>query len=222
MTKFEKRRVVFYENAKRLMDIAGAVFLLVLFLPIILITAIAIKVTSRGPILADIPKRVGKKGKLFHLFKFRSMTPGAYELLMNDPKYKKYYKEQQEGGSYKIINDPRVTPIGKIIRKYSIDEVPQLINVLKGEMSIVGPRPYHTEELRSQTKRYPEVKELVAETLSVKPGITGFWQVSGRSEVAFDKRIEMDAYYARKKSILFDVLILIKTPWAMISGKGAV
>jgi len=100
--------------------------------------------------------------------------------------------------------------------------MPQFINVLKGEMSIVGPRAYFADELEEQQRKYPHTKKLVRETLSVKPGISGYWQVSGRSEVNFDKRIEMDAYYARKRSILFDVLILLKTPWAMISGKGAV
>ncbi len=99
--------------------------------------------------------------------------------------------------------------------------MPQLINVLRGEMSVVGPRPYLPDELETQQKKYPHTKKLVKEMLRVKPGITGFWQVSGRSEVSFDKRIEMDAYYARKKSLLLDFLILLKTPWAMISGKGA-
>ena len=110
----------------------------------------------------------------------------------------------------------------KFIRKYSIDETPQFINVIKGEMSIVGPRAYYLDELEEQQSQYPKTKPLVKEMLSVNPGITGFWQVTGRSEVNFDKRIEMDAYYARKRSILLDILILLKTPWAMISGKGAV
>lgn len=96
------------------------------------------------------------------------------------------------------------------------------MNVLRGEMSIVGPRPYYQDELEEQLERYPDKKKLLAEVLSVRPGITGFWQVSGRSEVNFDKRIEMDAYYARKKSIWLDLLVLLKTPWAMITGKGAV
>jgi lipopolysaccharide/colanic/teichoic acid biosynthesis glycosyltransferase len=150
------------------------------------------------------------------------MIPNAYELLRNDPRFKKAYIEQQTAGNYKIKNDPRVTAVGRFIRKHSIDEMPQLFNVLRGEMSIVGPRPYYPDELDKQQKIYPKTKKLVHEMLSVKPGITGYWQVSGRSEVTFDKRIEMDAFYARKKSIILDILILIKTPWAMISGKGAV
>ena len=115
-----------------------------------------------------------------------------------------------------------MTDIGKVIRRYSIDEMPQFINVIKGEMSIVGPRAYYQDELIEQQRKYSNTRSLVKEVLKVKPGITGYWQVSGRSEVNFDKRIEMDAYYARKRSVLFDVLIILKTPWAMISGKGAV
>ena len=149
------------------------------------------------------------------------MIINAHKLLHTDPRFKKLYKEYRKS-SYKLYDDPRITRIGKFIRKHSIDEIPQLINVLKGEMSIVGPRPYYPDELEEQQKRYPQTKELVKEVLSVKPGISGFWQVSGRSEVNFDKRIEMDAYYAKKKSILLDVLILLKTPWVMLSGKGAV
>ncbi|QQS38581.1 sugar transferase [Candidatus Woesebacteria bacterium] len=211
-----------YENGKRLIDIAGSVFLIILFSPVIIITALLIKFTSEGPILADVPDRVGMNGKLFKFFKFRSMIPNAHQLLRTDPRFKKAFEEQQKKGNYKIENDPRITNIGRFIRKYSIDEVPQFFNVIKGDMSIVGPRPYYPEELKIQQKKFPMTKNLVKEMLSVKPGITGFWQVSGRSDVAFDKRIEMDAYYARKKSLILDILILLKTPWAMISGKGAV
>ena len=209
-----------YEAAKRVIDIVGAIILLIIFSPVILFTAIAIKLTSPGPILADTPKRVGKNGKLFHHLKFRSMIVNAHQLIRKDPKFKNLYEELKRS-SYKLHKDPRVTPVGKFIRRHSIDEVPQLINVLKGEMSIVGPRPYFPDELKEQQKKIPGTEKYVKETLTVKPGITGFWQVSGRSEVAFDKRIEMDAYYARKKSLILDFLILLKTPWAMISGKGA-
>ena len=139
-----------------------------------------------------------------------------------DPRFRDVYIEKRTSGNYKVMNDPRVTKVGKFIRKHSIDEIPQLFNVLKGEMSIVGPRPYLPEELKEQQGKFPGTKKLVKEMLTVKPGITGYWQVTGRSEVNFDKRIEMDAYYARKKSLLLDFLILLKTPWAMISGKGAV
>jgi lipopolysaccharide/colanic/teichoic acid biosynthesis glycosyltransferase len=212
---------MWYRLVKRIMDIVGAIVLLIVFSPIILITAIAIKLTSEGPVFADIPKRVGKNGKLFYPYKFRSMIVNAHGLLRKDPRFKKLYEEYKRS-SYKLHQDPRITPVGRFIRKHSIDEVPQLLNVLKGEMSIVGPRPYYPDELKEQTKKYPHTKKLLKDVLSVKPGITGYWQVTGRSEVNFDKRIEMDAYYARKKSIWLDILILLKTPWAMVSGKGAV
>ena len=125
-------------------------------------------------------------------------------------------------GNYKPTNDPRITPFGKIIRKYSIDEMPQLLNVLKGDMSLVGPRPYLRDELDEQQEKFPGTEPFVCEMLTVKPGITGFWQVSGRSEVNFDKRVRMDADYAMKKSLLMDLFIILKTPIAMISGVGAV
>jgi lipopolysaccharide/colanic/teichoic acid biosynthesis glycosyltransferase len=149
------------------------------------------------------------------------MIENAHSILREDPKYRELYK-QYKNDSYKLFNDPRVTRVGRFIRKHSLDEIPQLINVFKGDMSLVGPRAYYPDELRDQQKKYPNTKELVKEVLSIKPGITGVWQVSGRSEVNFDKRIAIDASYARKHSIFYDILILLKTPLAMISGKGAV
>ncbi len=210
-----------YTFSKRVMDIILSIILLILFSPIIVIVAVAIKIESPGPVFADTPKRVGKNGKKFYPYKFRSMIVRAYYLLKTDPKFRKAYEEQQKGGNYKIKDDPRITKVGKFIRKHSLDEVPQLLNVLKGEMSLVGPRPYYTEELEEQQKRYPQTKELVDEVLSVKPGITGQWQVSGRSMINFDKRISMDAAYVGRRSILYDLWIILKTPWAMISGKNA-
>lgn len=210
-----------FEVIKRIVDLVGASVLLIIFSPVIVATAIAIKLTSDGPIFADTPKRVGKDGKLFYPYKFRSMIVDAHNLLRQDPRFRKLYSEYKKS-SYKLHEDPRTTRVGKFIRKHSIDETPQLLNVLKGEMSIVGPRPYYPDELKEQTGKYPQTKKLLNEVLSVRPGVTGFWQVSGRSEVNFDKRIEMDAYYARKRSIWLDILILLKTPWVMISGKGAV
>lgn len=216
---------MYYDITKRIIDVTGATFLLIIFSPVMLITAVAIKLTSNGPILVEktntSSKRMGKGGKLFRLFKFRSMIVNAHEVMKTDPKFEKLYKEYKKS-SYKLFDDPRVTVVGKFIRKHSIDETPQFINVIKGEMSLVGPRAYLPDELKEQQKKYPKTKSLVEEMLKAKPGITGFWQVSGRSNVNFDKRIEMDAFYARKRSILLDILILIKTPWAMISGKGAV
>jgi len=212
---------MWYEIQKRIIDLVGGTILLIIFSPIMLVTAIAIKLTSEGPVFADIPNRVGKNGKLFRLYKFRSMFMNAHRLIRTDPRFKKLYQEYKKS-NYKLYKDPRVTKLGKYIRKYSIDETAQFINVIKGEMSIVGPRAYYPDELEHQQKKYIKTKPLVKEMLTVKPGITGFWQVTGRSEVNFDKRIEMDSYYARKKSIFLDILILLKTPWAMISGKGAV
>jgi len=167
-------------------------------------------------------KRMGKNGKMFRLFKFRSMMVRADVLEKTDPRFRVAYIEKHTHGNYKpSANDPRITPIGKFIRKHSIDEMPQLINVLRGEMSIVGPRPYLPEELKEQQEKFPGTEGYVKEMLTVRPGITGYWQVTGRSEVLFDKRAEMDAYYARKRSIILDFLVMLKTPWVMISGKGA-
>jgi exopolysaccharide production protein ExoY len=212
---------MWYSLAKRCIDIAGSIVLLIVFLPICCVTAIAIVLDSPGPVFADTPSRVGKNGKQFKLFKFRSMIIHAHEMLRKDPKLAKLYKQYRQN-SYKLLDDPRVTKVGHFIRKHSIDEIPQLLNVLRGDMSLVGPRPYYPDELTEQQDKYPHTKKLVRIVLSSKPGVTGFWQVSGRSEVNFDKRIQMDADYVIKKSLLFDIFILLKSPWAMISGKGAV
>lgn len=206
---------------KRVIDVILSIILLIIFLPIIILTIVAIKLSSVGPVFADTPKRIGMKGKLFKMHKFRTMIINAHHMLRQDPKYKHLF-EQYKKNSYKLKDDPRVTNLGRFLRKHSIDEIPQLLNVLKGDMSLVGPRAYYPDELEDQQKKYPHTRQLVKEVLSVKPGITGAWQVSGRSEVNFDKRIAIDAQYVRKKSILYDFSILIKTPWAMISGKGAV
>ncbi len=212
---------MWYFVIKRSIDIVGSIILLIVFSPVILISAIVIKLTSQGPIFADTPPRVGQNGKPFCAYKFRSMIVNAYELLKTNPKFRKALKEQQEAGNYKIKDDPRITKVGKVLRRHSIDEVPQLVNVLRGEMSIVGPRPYYAEELELQQKKFPGTKKYVKQMLKVKPGITGYWQVTGRSEVNFDQRIKMDAYYAQKKSLFLDFLILLKTPIVMLSGKGA-
>lgn len=215
-----------YSIGKRVIDVVSSIILIVLFSPIMILTSIILFVTSPGPVLVERGnshmKRLGKWGKVFRLLKFRSMMVGADYLEKTDPRFKHVYIQKHTGGSYKPRNDTRVTPFGKFIRKHSIDEMPQLFNVLKGEMSVVGPRAYLKEELEEQLKKYPKAKKYISEVLTIKPGITGYWQVSGRSEVNFDKRIEMDAYYARKRSLLFDLMIMLKTPWAMITGKGAV
>lgn len=182
--------------------------------------AIAIKLDSKGPVLADTPERVGRHGKPFKMYKFRSMVENAHEILRNNPKFASLYDKYKKG-SYKLKDDPRVTNVGRFIRKHSLDEVPQLVNILKGEMSLVGPRAYYPDELREQQNKYPSTKESVKIVLSVRPGATGCWQVSGRSEINFDKRIEMDASYVEKRSVFYDISIIFRTPWAMISGKGA-
>ena len=144
------------------------------------------------------------------MYKFRSMITNAHQILREDPKFAELYKEYKKG-SYKLMNDPRITPVGKFIRKHSIDEIPQLLNVIRGEMSIVGPRAYYRDELDEQQKKYPYTKPMVRKVLSVKPGITGLWQVSGRSEINFDKRIALDAYYVDTISLLNDLRIIFKT-----------
>jgi lipopolysaccharide/colanic/teichoic acid biosynthesis glycosyltransferase len=209
-----------YETAKRILDILMAIILLIVFAPVFILAPILIKFDSPGPVFADIPKRVGKDKKLFRMYKFRTMIANAHQLLRTDPKFRKLYEEYKKH-SYKLKDDPRVTRVGKFLRRFSLDELPQVFNVLKGEMSIVGPRAYYPDELEEQQKVYPQTKKYVKELLKIKPGITGYWQVHGRSEINFDKRVEMDAWYARQRSILEDLKIIFKTPWVMISGKGA-
>lgn len=211
---------MFYKITKRTIDIILALFLGIIFLPVTIICCLAIKLSSCGPILADTPERVGKNGKLFKMYKFRSMIQNAHEILRENPRFDKLYKEYKKGG-YKLKKDPRITSVGHFIRKHSLDEIPQLLNVLKGDMSIVGPRAYYPDELREQQKKYPETQSLVRIVLSTRPGITGAWQVSGRSEINFDKRIQIDADYVQKKSLFYDMLIMVMTPQAMITGRGA-
>lgn len=202
------------------MDIFGAIVGIILFSPIIIGVSIWIKLVSpEGPIFADIPERSGKKGKSFKMFKFRSMIPNAHDFLLNDPKLHKKYLDN----SYKLEpeEDPRLLPGAIFIRKFSIDEFPQFFNVLKGNMSIVGPRAYYIFELKDQAKKYPEAVPYIQELKKIKPGITGPWQVGGRSQVGFVDRVKMDANYADKRSLMYDLLVVIKTPFAMISAKGA-
>ncbi len=206
---------------KRLIDIIGAVILLVIFSPIYILVIILIKLDSSGPVFADVPERVGEKGEKFKMYKLRSMIANAHYLLRTDPRFKDLLEEYKKS-SYKLRRDPRITKIGKFIRKHSIDELPQLINVLKGEMSIVGPRAYYPDELENQQKKFPVTKKLVSKVLSVKPGLTGLWQVSGRSEVNFDKRIAIDSRYVDNISLLLDLKIMLKTPSVMFTGRGAV
>jgi len=206
---------------KRFLDIVLSLILIILFLPLALVIAILIKLDSSGPIFADVPERVGEDGKKFKMYKFRSMIVNAHYLLRTDKRFKKLYEEYKRG-NYKLKDDPRVTKIGRLIRKHSLDEIPQLFNVLKGEMSLVGPRAYYPDELSYQQKIFPNTKSLFKKVLSVKPGITGLWQVSGRSDLDFEKRIALDASYVDNLSLFNDLKIILKTPWVMITGKGAV
>lgn len=203
-----------YYNTKRFVDVLGSLSALVLLSPIMLVIAILIKVTSRGPVLFK-QKRLGMFRKEFEFLKFRSMH------INNDPRIHEEYvnnfiqKNVQSSGVYKIQNDPRVTPIGRLLRKTSLDELPQFWNVLRGEMSLVGPRPPIPYEM---DKYYPWHRRRVFE---IKPGITGLWQVYGRSRTTFDEMVRLDIKYIRDQSPWLDFKILLKTPFAMISGKGA-
>lgn len=218
--EYIKNKIKYYNLIKRIIDICFTSILITIFLPIIIGVAVAIKLNSPGPIFADTPERVGKGGKRFKMYKFRSMIQNAHKLLREDPKYARLYHAYKTS-SYKLKDDPRITSVGRFIRKHSLDEVPQFINVLKGEMSIVGPRAYYPDELEDQQRKYPYTRRSVKIVLSVKPGITGLWQVSGRSDINFDKRIELDAQYVKRRSIRYDLWIILRSPWAMISGRGA-
>lgn len=208
-----------YDFLKRILDIIGSLVGIILLSPIFIIAALAIRFNSKGPILADTPMRVGKNGKLFTMYKFRSMYVGAWEILQQNPKLLKKYKQN----NYKLEphEDPRITSVGRFIRKTSIDEFPQFFNILRGEMSLVGPRAYYPFELEEQQKKYPNSREFVKIILSAKPGLTGVWQVSGRSNINFDRRVEMDARYVQRRSILFDIWLLLKTVPAVVLGQGA-
>ena len=207
-----------YEFFKRLMDLAGSFTGIMMLLPLMILTSLLIKLDSGGPVLADTPMRVGKDGKLFKMYKFRSMVVGAHDMLQKDPQMLEMYKQN----SYKIFNDPRITRIGKIIRKFSIDELPQLFNIFEGEMSLVGPRAYYPFELDEQQEKYPNTEKFVRIILQAKPGLTGVWQISGRSQINFDARVKIDADYVLKRSVANDILLLLKTIPAVLTGRGAV
>jgi lipopolysaccharide/colanic/teichoic acid biosynthesis glycosyltransferase len=202
-----------YSQFKRIMDIVIALILAILFLPVWIIVPILIRLNSKGPIFYT-HRRVGKDGQAFNLYKFRTMVVNADEILFKkDKKLLQKFKR----GDWKLKNDPRITKWGRMIRNLTIDEFPQLLNVFKGEMSIVGPRAYVQAEIDEQTKKYPATKKLMPVILSVKPGISGPWQTSGRNIISFDKRAEMDYKYAKNHSLLSDLVIMLKTPKAMIS-----
>jgi exopolysaccharide biosynthesis polyprenyl glycosylphosphotransferase len=207
--------------AKRVLDVVGAVTALVLFSPIMLATAIAVAMTSRGPVIFR-QKRIGKDGAPFVFYKFRSMKADAddsihrnYVANLIDGKHSEINQGDAGRPVYKMMGDPRITPVGRFIRKTSIDELPQLFNVLKGEMSLVGPRPpllYEAEKYQSWHLR---------RILRVRPGITGLWQVEGRSSTSFDDMVRLDLRYIRSQSIWQDLKILLMTVKAVLTRHGA-
>ena len=214
-----------YETIKRIIDVVGAVAILIVFSPILLAIVLAIKVTSPGPVFVEPEnrhmKRVGKGGKIFRLYKFRSMMEGADDFLLRNTAFRKKFK-RPEGWKTEASEDPRITRVGRFIRKYTLDELPQLWNVMTGDMSIIGPRAYRQDdkigdEIEQQLKFYPHLRDKIKVALSVKPGITGPWQVGGRNKLSWDKRVELDADYAKRRSLPYDLLILLKTPFAMLN-----
>ncbi|NNU90147.1 sugar transferase [Anoxybacillus sp. CHMUD] len=198
-----------YLIAKRTMDIIGAMIGLILLSWLFLIVAVLIKLEDpKGPVFFK-QIRVGKDGKQFYMYKFRSMVTDAEAKLQELLKY-----NEVSGAMFKMKNDPRVTKVGKFIRKTSIDELPQLWNVLKGEMSLVGPRPPLPREVAQYT-------EYDKQRLLVTPGCTGLWQVSGRSNVGFEKMVELDLKYIRERSLLYDLKIILKTIKIMVKPNSA-
>jgi exopolysaccharide biosynthesis polyprenyl glycosylphosphotransferase len=197
-----------YLFIKRTVDVGGSVLGLLLSLPIWLLVIICIKCRDGSPIFFWHP-RVGKNGRIFYLIKFRTMVVSAEKILNNDSKLLKEFNRKS-----KLVEDPRVTPVGRWLRKFSLDELPQLLNVLKGDMSLVGPRPVDENELQ----RYGDFK---GERQKVRPGLTGFWQIGGRSFLSYDERIQMDKFYIYKCNIWMDLVILLQTPFKIFRGYGA-
>jgi Undecaprenyl-phosphate galactose phosphotransferase WbaP len=196
---------------KRILDMLLTLLLLLVSLPLFGLLALLVKLGSKGPILYK-QKRLGVNGTLFDSFKFRTMYANAEEklqaLLAEDPQASQEYEK-----FHKLTHDPRVTRIGKFLRRYSLDELPQLINVLKGDMNLIGPRSYLPREM-------PAMGDYARIILKVKPGITGWWQVMGRNATSFEERLQLDEYYISNWSIWLDIYIAIKTVWVLISGKG--
>jgi exopolysaccharide biosynthesis polyprenyl glycosylphosphotransferase len=201
------------ELIKRGFDIVVAGINLLLFVPILALFAVLTKLTSRGPVFYKSP-RVGRGGRHFNFLKFRSMYTGL------ENRGHLAARNEQSGHLFKMKNDPRVTPLGRVMRRFSIDEFPQLINVLRGDMSLIGPRPLPAADLDpdGQSRKFAVWAEQRSRVL---PGITGLWQVSGRSDVPFEKMMELDIHYIQNWSLELDLRILLKTPWAVLTGHGA-
>jgi exopolysaccharide biosynthesis polyprenyl glycosylphosphotransferase len=204
----ERRRLVYESVLKRLVDLFLATFGLVAALPIWLAIIVAVKLDSPGPAIF-VQERVGQHGRRFRFYKFRSMYVDAEQRLAEVQAH-----NEAEGPVFKMRHDPRISKVGALLRRTSLDELPQLINVLKGDMSLVGPRPPLPREV-AQYRPSDHVR------LAVKPGLTCLWQVSGRSNVGFDQWMEMDRHYVRNMSLWLDLTILLRTVRAVLSMRGA-
>jgi len=202
------RQKAFYAIVKRGLDLLISLTLVLLTIPLFLFIAFLIKITSRDSIFFK-HRRLGQGGKLFWCYKFRTMYSDAEERLSKSPELQRQFEE-----SFKIQNDPRITPLGALLRKTSLDELPQLFQVIRGEMSLVGPRPIVEREL-SKYSFYGN------KLLSVKPGLSGLWQISGRSEVAYPERVLMDMHYIDYRCIMLDLQLILLTPLAVFRGHGA-
>lgn len=213
-------RVFLFPIVKRLIDIFSALILIIIFSPVLIIVSIIIRFTSEGPVLLR-QKRVGNSGE-FIMYKFRSMYngkdyPNDMDAFLRD-KYPELWKKYiKDGWKLPMDEDPRITPIGKFIRTTSIDEMGQLINVLKGEMSLVGPRAYRKVELDEYEQKYPNSKKYINIIRTAKPGITGLWQTSGRNDMNFEQRAKLDAEYIKNRSLRQELFIIFKTPFVMFS-----
>ena len=203
----DENRKRIYEISKRAIDIIGAGSGLLLLSPVIAIVACAVKFTSKGPIFFS-QKRVGKN-EIFEMYKFRSMVVNAEEL-----KEKLVHQNEMSGPMFKMKDDPRVTKIGKFIRKTSIDELPQLWNVLKGDMSLVGPRP-------SLLKEVKQFEKWMYKRLTVKPGLTCYWQVSGRNNIDFEDWMKLDISYVEDRNLWIDIKLIFKTVFVLFGDKNA-
>ncbi|MDY3362004.1 sugar transferase [Clostridium celatum] len=208
MNDFLDKKSKAYLISKRITDIVLSSIGLLLLSPILIIVAIAIKIDSRGPIIFK-QDRVGKDGKIFSMYKFRSMVVNAEEL-----KQQLQSQNEMSGPMFKIKNDPRITKIGRFIRKTSIDELPQLLNVIKGDMSLVGPRP-------SLPKEVSQFKPWMKERLLVKPGLTCFWQVMGRNNISFEEWMKLDIKYVHEMNYWLDIKLIFKTFFVLFGDESA-
>jgi exopolysaccharide biosynthesis polyprenyl glycosylphosphotransferase len=206
--EIERKESAIYNMAKRALDIIASTLGLIILSPILLVVAILIKLESKGPAIFS-QKRIGLNKKEFKMYKFRSMVQNAEEL-----KEKLAKKNEMSGPMFKMKNDPRVTKVGRFIRKTSIDELPQLINVLKGEMSLVGPRP-------SLPKEVSKFEPWMLKRLSVKPGLTCYWQVSGRNNIDFENWMKLDLQYVNDRSFWLDLKLILKTATVLFGDKNA-